>query len=124
MRPTVGHHGVNQFAFGESVLAAMASFLRMIEADPTVYGPGVNPNNIDQNRLYAGCPSTPGPCNFASVGIVTNVANSTYHSGQISLSRHFAEPEARALDHAQNGAGMARGHRVRLDNCKCLFDCH
>jgi hypothetical protein len=64
---------------------------RMIEGDPSVYGPGVNPNNIDQHRLYAGCPSDPHqPCNFASVGLVSNIANSTYHAGQISLSRHFA----------------------------------
>jgi len=63
---------------------------RMTEADPSVYGPGVNPNNIDQNRIYAGCPSTPGPCNFASVGLISNISNSTYHAGQVSLSRHFA----------------------------------
>jgi hypothetical protein len=63
---------------------------RLIEADPSVYGPGVNANNIDQNRIYAGCPSTGGPCNFASVGLVSGISNSTYHAGQISLSRHFA----------------------------------
>jgi hypothetical protein len=64
---------------------------RMIEADPSVYGPGVNQNNIDQHRIYAGCSSDPSqPCNFASVGLVSNIANSTYHAGQISLSRHFA----------------------------------
>lgn len=63
---------------------------RMIEANPPVYSPDVNPNNIDQHRIYAGCPSTPGPCDFGSVGLITNVVNSTYHSGQISLSRHFA----------------------------------
>jgi hypothetical protein len=63
---------------------------RMTEADPTVYSPGVNPNNLDQHRIYAGCSSTPGPCNFASVGLVSNISNSTYHAAQISLSRHFA----------------------------------
>ena len=62
---------------------------RFIEADPSVYGPGVNPNNIDQNRIYAGCPSSGGLCNFASVGIVSDITNSTYHAGQVSLSRHF-----------------------------------
>lgn len=62
---------------------------RMIEADPSVYGPGVNPNNIDQNRIYAGCPSSGGLCNFASVGLISDIANSTYHAGQLSLSRHF-----------------------------------
>ena len=64
---------------------------RMIEADPSVFGPGVNQNNIDQHRIYAGCSSDPSqPCNFASVGLVSNIANSTYHAAQVSLSRHFA----------------------------------
>ena len=63
---------------------------RMIETNPSVYGPGVNPNNIDQPRIYARCPGTLGPCDFGSVGLISNVVNSTYHSGQISLSRHFA----------------------------------
>ncbi len=62
---------------------------RFIEADPSVYGPGVNPNNVDQHRIYAGCPSSGGLCNFASVGIVSDITNSTYHAGQVSLSRHF-----------------------------------
>jgi hypothetical protein len=62
---------------------------RFIEADPSVYGPGVNQNNIDQNRIYAGCPSDGGLCNFASVGLVSDITNSTYHAGQVSLSRHF-----------------------------------
>ncbi len=63
---------------------------RMIEGDPSVYGPGVNANNIDQHRIYAGCPSNGGPCNFASAGIVTDISDSTYEAGQLSLSRHFA----------------------------------
>lgn len=62
---------------------------RMTEADPSLYSPDVNPNNIDQHRIYAGCPSDGGPCNFASVGLVRNIANSTYHAGQVSLTRHF-----------------------------------
>ncbi len=64
---------------------------RMIEADPTLYNPNVNANNVDRYRIYAGCPSNPNdPCNFASVGLVSGIANSTYHSGQVSLSRHFS----------------------------------
>ncbi len=63
---------------------------RMIEANPSVYGPGENANNIDQNRIYAGCPASGGPCNFASVGLVDNITNSTYESGQISLTRRFS----------------------------------
>ncbi|MGH9611672.1 MAG: hypothetical protein ACRD4P_01180, partial [Bryobacteraceae bacterium] len=30
-----------------------------------------------------------GPCNFASVGLVTDSTNSTYHAGQIALTRRF-----------------------------------
>jgi outer membrane receptor protein involved in Fe transport len=62
---------------------------RMIEANPSVYSAGVNPNNIDQHRIYAGCPASGGPCNFASVGLVSDIANSTYEAGQVSLTRHF-----------------------------------
>jgi len=65
---------------------------RMIEADPALFGPGVNGNNIDRSRIYAGCPSNPNaPCNFASVGLVSDISNSTYHAGQVSLSRHFSK---------------------------------
>jgi hypothetical protein len=62
---------------------------RMIEANPSVYAPGENANNIDQYREYAGCPSNGGPCNFVSVGLIDNISDSTYESGQVSLSRRF-----------------------------------
>ncbi len=62
---------------------------RFVEGNPSLYGPGVNPNNIDQHRIFAGCPSSGGLCNFASAGIISDIANSTYHAGQVSLSRHF-----------------------------------
>ncbi len=63
---------------------------RMIEANPSVYGPGATAENADQRRLYAGCPASGGPCDFASVGLVTDSTNSTYHAGQLALSRRFS----------------------------------
>ncbi len=62
---------------------------RMIEANPSVYGPGATADNADQRRIYAGCQGPQGPCNFASVGLITDSTNSTYHAGQIALSRRF-----------------------------------
>ena len=65
---------------------------RFIEANPSVYQPGMTPDEIDQHRIHAGCPTPPqtGPCDFASVGLLTNSTSSTYHAGQISLSRRFS----------------------------------
>ena len=64
---------------------------RMIEANPAIYGQGATADNADQRRLYAGCHGPDGPCDFASVGLITNSTNSTYHAGQISLTRRFAK---------------------------------
>ena len=63
---------------------------RMIEGNPAIYGPGANSQNADQRRLYAGCHGPQGPCDFASVGLVTDSTNSTYEAGQIALSRRFS----------------------------------
>ena len=62
---------------------------RMIEGNPAVYGPGATADNADRRRLYAGCHGPDSPCDFASVGLITNSTNSTYHAGQISLTRRF-----------------------------------
>jgi hypothetical protein len=63
---------------------------RMIEANPAVYQPGATSENADRRRLYAGCRGPQGPCDFASVGLVTNSTNSTYHAGQLAISRRFS----------------------------------
>ena len=62
---------------------------RMIEGNPAIYGPGATAQNADQRREFAGCHGPQGPCDFASVGIVTNSTSSTYHAAQIALSRRF-----------------------------------
>ena len=64
---------------------------RMTEANPAISGPGASRDNADQRRIYAGCSSTVGPCNFASVGLISNISNSTYHALQVALSRHFVK---------------------------------
>jgi hypothetical protein len=63
---------------------------RMIEANPAVYGPGATAENADQRRIYAGCPASGGPCDFASVGLITDSTSSTYHAGQVAFSRRFS----------------------------------
>jgi hypothetical protein len=62
---------------------------RMIEANPAVYGEGATAGNADQRRIYAGCQGPAGPCDFASVGLITNSTDSTYHAAQVALSRRF-----------------------------------
>jgi hypothetical protein len=62
---------------------------RMIEANPAVSGPGATAENADQRRLYAGCQGPSGPCNFASVGLITDSTSSTYHAAQAAFSRRF-----------------------------------
>ena len=62
---------------------------RMIEANPAIYGPGATADNADRRRLYAGCRGTDGPCDFASVGLITNSTSSTYHAAQIAVTRRF-----------------------------------
>jgi hypothetical protein len=64
---------------------------RFVEANPAVFGPGATPDNADQRRIHAGCPTPPqtGPCGFASVGLLTNSTTSTYHAGQLSISKRF-----------------------------------
>jgi hypothetical protein len=63
---------------------------RNIEANPAVFGPGATAQNADQRRLYADCPAGGGPCMLSTVALLSNITNSTYESGQASLSRRYA----------------------------------
>ena len=63
---------------------------RNIEANPAIYGPGATAQNADRRRLYAGCPSNGGACTFSTIAELADITNSTYESGQISVSRRFA----------------------------------
>jgi hypothetical protein len=62
---------------------------RIIEANPSVYGPGATSSDADQRRIHAGCHGSQGPCDFGSVGLITDSTNSTYHAAQLALSRRF-----------------------------------
>jgi len=62
---------------------------RFIEANPTVYGPGVNAGNNNEMRQYTTCDSG-GVCNFASVGLVADDSSSTYHALEVAFSRQYA----------------------------------
>ena len=64
---------------------------RFVEANPSIYGTGATSENADQRRLYAGCPSSGGPCDFTSVGLISDLANSSYHSLQTTFSRRFSK---------------------------------
>ncbi len=62
---------------------------RMIEANPAIFGPGASSQNADQRREFAGCHGPQGPCDFGSVGLVTDSTSSTYHAAQVALTRRF-----------------------------------
>jgi Carboxypeptidase regulatory-like domain/TonB dependent receptor/TonB-dependent Receptor Plug Domain len=61
---------------------------RFIEANPSVYVPGANAQSIDARRIYARCQAA-GPCDFSSIGMLSYSTNSTYHAGQVVLSRRM-----------------------------------
>jgi hypothetical protein len=62
---------------------------RNIDANPAVYGPGATSQNADHRRIHANCP-TSGPCDFATIAELTYGQNSTYHAGQLSLTRQLS----------------------------------
>jgi hypothetical protein len=62
---------------------------RFIEANPSVYGPGVTADNNNQMREYTHCNST-GICDYGSVGLLADDSSSTYHALQVALSRQYA----------------------------------
>jgi hypothetical protein len=62
---------------------------RFIEANPTIYGPGVNPNNNNQMRQYTTCDAQ-GICNYGSVGLLADNSSSTYHALEAAFSRQYS----------------------------------
>jgi hypothetical protein len=64
---------------------------RNVEANPAVFGPGATAQNADRRRLYANCPSDGSACELSTVAMLKSVARSSYHAGQASLSRRFAD---------------------------------
>ncbi len=63
---------------------------RNVEANPAVYGPGATAQNADQRRVYAGCQAN-GVCALSTVGLLSDITNSTYESGQATISRRFTQ---------------------------------
>lgn len=72
---------------------------RFVEANPAAYMTGATAANAGRRRIYAGCPNSTAPCSLGYAALVTDSTNSTYHSGQASLSRRF-----------QNGAGFSASY--------------
>jgi len=62
---------------------------RNIDANPAVYGPGATAQNADHRRVYANCPAS-GPCDYATIAELSYGQNSTYHAGQLSLTRQVS----------------------------------
>lgn len=62
---------------------------RFIEANPTIYGPNWNANNINADREYTQC-NAAGLCNYGSVGLLADDSSSTYHGLQVAFSRQYA----------------------------------
>jgi len=63
---------------------------RNVEANPAVFGPGATAQNADRRRVYANCPSDGGTCDFSTIAMLKNITNSTYHAGQVSVTRRYA----------------------------------
>jgi hypothetical protein len=62
---------------------------RFIEANPSIYGPGVNPENNNNIRQYTTC-NAAGVCNYGSVGLLADEASSSYHALEVAFSRHYS----------------------------------
>jgi hypothetical protein len=62
---------------------------RFIEANPSIYSPGVTANNNNQIRQYTTC-NAAGLCNYGSVGLLADDSSSTYHALEVAFSRQYA----------------------------------
>jgi hypothetical protein len=70
-----------------------AKLPRFIEGNPAVFVPGESTeDNVNQRRLYSGCTlaDPAAPCNYASVGMIAGIANSTYNAMEVSLRKRFS----------------------------------
>jgi hypothetical protein len=66
---------------------------RFIEGNPPVFVPGESTeDNVNQRRLYSGCTlaDPTEPCNYASVGLIAGIANSSYNAMEVSLRKRFS----------------------------------
>lgn len=63
---------------------------RNVEANPAVWGPGAMAGNADRRRLYASCPADTSPCQLVHTALMSTITNSTYHAGQLSVSRRYS----------------------------------
>jgi Carboxypeptidase regulatory-like domain/TonB dependent receptor len=66
---------------------------RFIEGNPTVYIPGQSStDNVDQRRIHSGCTlSDPeSACEYASTGLISGIANSSYNALEASLKKRFS----------------------------------
>ncbi len=62
---------------------------RFIEANPSIYGAGVNAENNNEIRQYTTC-NAAGVCNYGSVGLLADESSSTYHALEVAFSRHYS----------------------------------
>jgi hypothetical protein len=65
---------------------------RFVEGNPAITIPGeTTQDNADQRRVNSGCTiAAPSPCTFSAVGLISGIANSTYHALQTSLKKRFS----------------------------------
>jgi hypothetical protein len=64
---------------------------RFIEANPAVWQPRATAANADRRRIYSGVTGPGSPVLLGNAALITNSTNSTYHAGQLSLSRRPVE---------------------------------
>jgi hypothetical protein len=66
---------------------------RFVEDNPSIPQPGQmwtdQQNNIDHQRIYC-LPTAKGNCNYSSIGLISGVANSSYHAFETSLRKRFS----------------------------------